>query len=155
MRELNNRHKSAAMFVGGALGLSVALVGIAFTIGERFFRPGDNTFSIALWTLIFVLSVGAIVLKRMRFAASRLHDISVLRGASGMLKDMQSTTITIASLGGAVALLGFIVMIQAGDKYQMLRAGLVAIFVLLYSYPQKSAWLRVLQWVEQKNSASD
>lgn len=155
VKELDVRHKTAAMFVGASLGLSVALIGIAFTFGERFFRYSENTYSIAVWTFIVILAIGVLVLKRMRFAASRLYDISILRGAGGMLKDMQSTTITIASLGGAIALLGFIVMIQSGDKYQMLRAGLVAIFVLLYSYPQKSAWLRVLQWLEKKNSASD
>lgn len=155
VQELNSRHKTGAMFVGASLGLSVALIGIAFTIGEKFFRYGDNTFSMIFWVLIVVLAIGAIFLKRMRFASSRLYDISVLRGASGMLKDMQSTTITISSLGSAIALLGFSVMMQTGDKYQMLRAGLVAIFVLLYSYPQKSAWLRVLQWLEKKNSPSD
>lgn len=152
--ELNRRHKTAAVVVGAFLGLALALIGIAFAFGEQLYRPGDRTFAIALWTLILILSIGAIIFRRVRFAISRINDVAVLRGASGILKDMQSTTIVVASMGGAAALLGFIVMIRTGDEYQMLRSGLVAIFVLLYSYPQKSAWLRVLQWLEKKNSAS-
>ncbi len=153
MKELSIRHKTAAMAVGGFFGLSVALIGIAYTIGKEFFRPVDSQLPIILWGLILVLSFGAIFLKRMRYSVSRLHDISILRGASGMLKDMQSTTITLASIGGAIALIGFIVMIRTGSEYDMYRAGLVAIGLLLYSYPQKSAWLRVVNWLESKKTA--
>lgn len=152
--ELNRRHKTAAILVGAFLGLSVALIGIAFTIGDKLFRPGGQNFAIAVWIVILVLSFVALFIRRMRYTISRLHDIAVLRGVSGLLKDLQSTTYVVGTLGGAVALLGFMIMIRTGNEYDMLRAGVIAIGILVYSYPQKSAWLRVVQWIEKKNSAS-
>lgn len=152
--ELNRRHKTAAMLVGAFLGLSVALIGVAFTFGEKLFRPGGENFAIAVWIVILVLSFVAIFIRRMRYAISRLHDIAILRGVNGLLKDLQSTTFVVGTLGGAVALLGFMIMIRTGNEYDMLRAGVIAIGILVYSYPQKSAWLRVVQWIEKKNSAS-
>jgi len=154
LKELSIRHKTAAMAIGGFFGLTVSLIGIAFAIGRRFYRPDDSQLPVILWGAILTLSFAAIFLKRMRLSGSRLHDISVLRGVSGMLKDMQNTTITLASIGGAIALLGFIVMIRTGNEYDMLRSGLVAIGVLVYSYPQKSAWLRVVNWLEGKKTAA-
>jgi uncharacterized membrane protein YhaH (DUF805 family) len=152
--ELNRCHKSAAMIVGAFLGLSLALIGIAFLMGDALYRPGDVRVAYFIWGLIIILSFAALFIRRMRLDISRLYDISVLRGVNGMLRDMQSTTFIVATLGGAVALLGFIVMIRTGNEYDMLRAGVIAIGILLYSYPQKSAWLRVVQWLEKKNSTS-
>lgn len=151
--ELNRCHKPAAMVVGAFLGLSLALICIAFLFSENLYRPGDVRVAYFIWGLIIILSFAALFIRRMRLNISRLYDISVLRGVKGMLRDMQSTTFVAAAFGGAVALLGFIVTIKTGNEYDMLRAGVIAIGILLYSYPQKSAWLRVVQWLEKKNSA--
>jgi hypothetical protein len=37
-----------------------------------------------------------------------------------------------------------------GEPWDMLRAGGVALVVLLYCYPRKSAWQRVVQGIEQE-----
>jgi hypothetical protein len=49
--------------------------------------------------------------------------------------------------------MGFVVMIMTGNKYDMLRAGGVAIIVLLYAYPQRPAWQRLVRSIEQTNEA--
>jgi hypothetical protein len=155
--ELARRHRTAAMVVGALLGLTLALIGIAFVYSESLHRPGDRSLAMALWIAILIFGLGSFVLRRTRFQAARLQDIAALRGLSGLLATLQGTTIQIAFIGGAIALMGFIVMMisPTGDKYHMLRAGGVAIIVLLYAYPQRAAWQRLLKAIEQSNDADD
>jgi hypothetical protein len=150
--ELVRRHRTAAMIVGALLGLTLALVGIAFVASESLYRPGDPSMAMALWITILIFGLGSFVLRRARFQTMRLQDIAALRGLSGLLATLQGTTIQIAFIGGAIALMGFIVTVMTGNKYDMLRAGGVAVIVLLYSYPQRSAWQRVLRAAEQSGS---
>jgi hypothetical protein len=151
--ELARRHRTAAMVVGALLGLTLALVGIAFVASESLYRPGDPQLAMALWITILIFGLGSFVLRRTRFQTMRLQDIAALRGLSGLLATLQGTTIQIAFIGGAIALMGFVVMIMTGNKYDMLRAGGVALIVLLYSYPQRSTWQRVLRAAEQSGNA--
>ena len=153
--ELARRHRTAAMVVGALLGLTLALVGIAFFASESLYRPGDPSLAMALWIAILIFGLGSFVLRRTRFQAARLQDIAALRGMTGLLRALQGTTIQIAFIGGAIALMGFMVMIMTGNKYDMLRAGGVAIIVLLYAYPQRAAWQRLLQAIEQSKNADD
>jgi hypothetical protein len=150
--ELVRRHRTAAIIVGALLGLTLALVGIAFVASESLYRPGDPQLAMALWITILIFGLGSFVLRRARFQTMRLQDIAALRGLSGLLATLQGTTIQIAFIGGAIALMGFAVMIMTGNKYDMLRAGGVAVIVLLYCYPQRSTWQRVVRAAEQSGN---
>ncbi len=153
--ELARRHRTAAMVVGALLGLTIALVIIGFVSAESLHRPGDPSLAMALWIAILIFGLGSFVLRRTRFQTMRLRDIAALRGMSGLLASLQGTTIQVAFIGGAIALMGFMVMIMTGNKYDMLRAGGVAIIVLLYAYPQRPAWQRLVQAIEQSDDADD
>ena len=107
-----------------------------------------------LWIAILVFGLGAFVLRRTRFAAMRLKDIAALKGTSGLLKSLQDTTIQIAFIGGAIALMGFIVTILTGDWTSMLRASGVSAIVLIYGYPFRSAWERVARQLSDYSQVS-
>ncbi|HEY0407316.1 MAG TPA: hypothetical protein VGC89_16400 [Pyrinomonadaceae bacterium] len=151
--ELARRHRIAAMVVNAMLALTLALVGIAFAAKNFLHRPGDPTLIKLLWVLILISGLGAFPLRRTRFNAMRLQDIAALRGISGLLATLQGTTLQIAFIGGACALMGFILAMLTGEPWDMLRAGGVALVVLLYCYPRKSAWQRVVQGIEQAGIA--
>jgi hypothetical protein len=151
--ELARRHRTAAMVIGALLGLTIALIVIGFVSSESLHRPGDPSLAMALWIAILIFGLGSFVLRRTRFQTMRLRDIAALRGTSGLLATLQGTTIQVAFIGGAIALMGFVVMIMTGNKYDMLRAGGVAIIVLLYAYPQRPAWQRLVRSIEQTNEA--
>jgi len=74
----------------------------------------------------------------------RLKDIAALKGLSGLLKTLQDTTIQVACIGGAIALMGFVITIMTGDWTSMLRSGGVSAIVLVYCFPFRSAWERVV-----------
>jgi hypothetical protein len=153
--ELARRHRTAAMVVGALVGLTIALIGIAFFNAESLHRPGDPSLAMALWITILIFGLGSFVLRRTRLQGMRLQDIAALRGLSGLLATLQATTIQIAFIGGAIALMGFVVTIMTGNKYDMLRAGGVAVIVLLSAYPQRGAWQRLVRAIEQQSGNAE
>jgi hypothetical protein len=153
--ELTRRHRKAAIITVAMLVLTLVLVIIAFVAGESIHRPGDRILAGALWIAIPVFAIGAFVFRRTRFNAMRLQDVAALGGISALLATLYGTTVLIAYIGGAIALMGFIVTILTGDYGHMLRAGGVAAIVLLYSYPIRSAWKRVVHGIEVTGDAND
>jgi hypothetical protein len=143
--ELVRRHRIATMVVAGFLVLDVALIVIAIFLADRLFRPGDRSLIMALWITILVSGLGAFAIRRTRFAPMRLQDVAALRGVSGLLRTLQRTTIQLACLGGAIALMGFVITILRGDWTDMVRAGGVSAVVLFYCFPFRSAWERVVR----------
>ena len=146
--ELTRRHRTATLVVAGFLVLDIALVAIAFFAIDRIFRPGDPArdagLVMGLWIAVLVFGLGAFVTRRTKFAAMRLKDVAAVKGLSGLLKTLQDTTIQVACIGGAVALMGFVITILTGDWTNMLRAGGVSAIVLIYCFPFRSAWERVV-----------
>jgi len=144
--ELSRRHRSATMFILGFVVLDIVLLALAYFAADRLYRPVYNpSLPMALWIAILVFGLGAFVLRRTRFAAMRLKDIAALKGLSGLLKTLQDTTIQVACIGGAIGLMGFILVILSGDWTFTLRAFGVSIIVLIYGYPFRSAWERVVR----------
>ena len=142
--ELVRRHRTSTLVVAVFLILDLVLLAIAFFASDRIFRPGDPGIVMGLWIAILVFGLGAFVVRRTKFAAMRLQDVAAVKGVSGLLKTLQDTTIQVASIGGAIALMGFIITILTGDWTRMLRAAGVAAIVLVYCYPFRSAWQRVV-----------
>lgn len=141
--ELSQRHRTATIFVIGFLALNFVLLVFAYLSAERIGRPGDPSIIMALWIAIMIFGLGAFVLRRTRFSAMRLKDIAALRGTSGLLKTLQDTTIQLALIGAAIALMGFVWAMLTRDWTNMLRAGGVSVIVLIYGYPFRSAWENV------------
>src|SRR5437764_2480977 len=143
--ELERRHRKASTLVLVFLALDLVLVVIAYFAADRFYRPGASSTIMGLWIAVLVFGLGAFVLRRTRFAAMRLKDIAAPRGISGLLKTLQDTTIQIAFIGGAIALMGFIITIFTREWGDMLRAGGVSAIVLIYSYPLRGSWQRTVR----------
>jgi hypothetical protein len=150
--ELARRYRTAVLVVVGFLVLDVALVAIAFFAAHSLYRPGDPSLVMGVWIAIVVFGLGAFVLRRTKFAAMRLKDIAAIRGVSGLLKTLQDTTIQVASIGGAIALMGFVWTMLTGDWTNMLRSGGVSAIVLIYCFPFRGAWQRVVTQLASNDS---
>ncbi|HEX8891663.1 MAG TPA: hypothetical protein VF779_21115 [Pyrinomonadaceae bacterium] len=153
--ELVRRHRTASMVIGAMIGLSIALMGIAYFKDGSLKRDLDPSLAMALWITILIFGLGSFVLRRARFQSMRLKDIAALRGLSGLLATLQGTTIQIGFIGGAIALMGFMVTIITGHYGDMLRAGGVAIIVLISAFPQRSAWRRLVKIAEEPIDSTD
>jgi hypothetical protein len=85
----------------------------------------------------------------------RLQDLAAVKGISALLATLQGTTIQIASVAGAIGLMGFIITIITGDWSNMLRAAGVSVIVLIYCFPFKSAWERTVRQVAPADAAPE
>jgi len=142
--ELETRHKATARTVQGLL-IGVVLLCVLAFVSKKFLTLQTNpSLHMAVLITILGLGLGAIAFRRTRFGAMRLQDIGGLRGSSGLLITLQRTTLQIALMGAAAAVVGFAATLVTGDDTYTYRAGLVAVAVLLYCYPIRTAWERAL-----------
>lgn len=155
--ELARRHRAATNFIYGALTLTLLLVVLSLTGALPEAAGYDPTLDISLRVAIVFFGLGAVALRRARFSAPRLQAVAGLRGASGLLETLQKTTVLVALIAVGIALMGFaLTYIRSGldETPAMIWIGLIAAAVLLYAYPRRAAWRRVLSLTEQAPSAS-
>lgn len=155
--EIVRRHRVAANVVLAMLALTGTLVAIASVAGERFqqSRAIDPTLILALQVIIpLVFGLGAIAFRRTKFMALRLQDIASVRGTSALIYTLQRTTIMVALLGGAIAIAGFTSTVLTGEREGTFRAGLIAVAVLIYCYPRRAAWQRVVEQMQTPDDAA-
>ena len=153
--ELENRHRAATMVVVAFFAVDVVLLGIAYFAATKIFRPADPKIAMGLWLVILMCGLGVFILRRTRFSSIRLQDLAAVKGISALLATLQGTTIQIASVAGAIGLMGFIITIITGDWSNMLRAAGVSVIVLVYCFPFKSAWERTVRQLAPADAESD
>jgi FtsH-binding integral membrane protein len=151
--ELARRHKAAATTVLGLLVATVLLSVLAFLAKPYFTEKPNVVLDMAVRIVILVLGLGAVVWRRTKFQTMRLQDITGLTGVTGLLKTLEKTTIQLALLGAAIAIIGFIATLMTGNERYTYWAGAIAVIVFVYCYPTKQSWLRTLyRFTEQVSS---
>jgi hypothetical protein len=143
--ELGRRHAAAVRVVAAVALFTLLLMALGLTnvlAGKLRFNP---TTANTLRFVIVFLGVGAVYFRRTRFAAMRLQGIATLRGASGLLDTLQTTTVIVALIAAVVGVLGFLISVMTGDGTDMLYMGVISIAVLLYAYPRRAAWEQVVR----------
>ena len=142
--ELARRHKAAATTVLGLLVGTILLSVIAF-LGRPYYTERPNlVLDMAVRIVILVLGLGAVAWRRTKFQAMRLQDIAGLAGVTGLLQTLEKTTMQLALLGAAIALVGFIATLVAGNERYTYWSSAIAVVVFVYCYPTRSSWLRTL-----------
>jgi hypothetical protein len=146
--ELTRRHRAAATVVSALITLTLALIALAYAGVARPRLPSgllNPSLYGSLWIAVAGLGLGAIALRRMRFGALRLQTIAEAKGASALLATLYKTTVFVALFGVIIALIGYLLFIRSGYASDMLKAGIIAIAILLYTYPRRAAWRKVWQ----------
>ena len=143
--ELAQRHKATARTVLALLIAVVLLSVLAFVSKKSLTQQNNSSLDIAVRITILIFGLGAVALRRTKFATMRLQDIASLRGSSGLLTTLQRTTLQVAFLGAFIAAMGFVATLLTGNDFYTYGAGLVSLSVLLYGYPVRSSWERALQ----------
>ena len=153
--ELARRHKSTATTVLSLLVAVVLLCVLAF-VTQKFLRARNTgSLDMVVRISIVIFGFGAIALRRTRFAKMRLQDIAAIQGASGLIITLQRTTILVALIGIAIALIGFVSTLVTANPWYTLQAGVVAAAVLLYGYPVRKAWEQAVSQFSSPESGPD
>jgi arginine exporter protein ArgO len=143
--ELMRRHKTTTTTVVALLFAVVLLCVVAFVTKKFLPQQNNPSLDIIVRISIFTFGLGAVALRRTKFAKLRLQDIAALKGPSGLLITLQRTTLQVAFLGATIAAIGFVATFLTGNDFYSYGAGLVAVAVLLYAYPVRSSWEQAVQ----------
>jgi hypothetical protein len=151
--EVTPRHKAAATTVLGLIVATILLSIIAY-LGKPYFnqQPPDLPLDFAVRIVVLVLGLGAVVWRRTKFQPARLKDIAGLQGVSGLVRTIEKTTLQIALMAAAIAVTGFVTTLMTGNELYTFWTGAIAIVVLIYGYPTKSSWLRMVSRYTDPNA---
>ena len=145
--ELARKHKAAATTVLGLLVAVILLCVIAFVSRSYLeLKPPNLSLDWATRLVVLFLGLGAIVWRRNRFSAMRLQDIAGVAGVTGLIKTLESTTLQLALVADAIALIGFAVTLIQGNELYTYWSCAIAVVVLIYCYPTKSSWLKTVRY---------
>ena len=128
------------------------LVSVLICTALGFWLAGSPTITrtgrmpVAFIVGVIFLALGAMALRRTQFRQLRLQAIGEARGVAGLLKHLFMVTLISAALAEAIGVLALLVGVLTGEQFYVLVFGVVAIVVLLSSYPFRLDWERAAQY---------
>ena len=130
-----------------AVGISIlVLTAVGFWLGGSRTATRMGQMPVSFVVGVIFLALGATALRRTQFRWLRLQAVGILRGVEGVLKHLLRMTVIVAALAEAIGVLALLVGIFAGEQFYVLIFGLVAMVVLLSSYPRLLAWERTAEY---------
>ncbi|HSK73013.1 MAG TPA: hypothetical protein VK892_15040 [Pyrinomonadaceae bacterium] len=142
--ELDKRYRTAAFVFIAQIVMALVLIAVAWFLAQTSENEATSQSLFTLWLVILFIAVGSFILRRALFNWERLSNIAVLKGIPGLLQTLQNNSILLGSLGELIAVIGFLVAILSGDKWEMFRAGAVAMIVFLANFPRKATWQKIV-----------
>jgi hypothetical protein len=141
--ELEKRYRITAFVVSGQIALTIILIIAAWALAPSPENSSSSSDIMSLWVGALFIAIGTFVLRRMLFRWDRLRDIVLLKGISGLLRDLQKNAILLGAMTELIALIGFVVVFLSGNRFEMLRAGAIALVVFVINFPRKSVWKKI------------
>lgn len=147
--ELEKRYRTTALIVSAQVLLVLVLIVVAWFVIDNTDNSMSAQSQMTLWFLILFIAVGSFLVRRFLFNWERLKNTAVLKGISGVLQSLQINSILLGMLGETVAVIGFILATMSGNRWEMFRAGAVAMIVFLANFPRKSTWKKIVAGLEK------
>jgi hypothetical protein len=130
-----------------AVGASILLLLILnFLLSGRIGPKSDGDFTnlrLAFTAIVSFLALGSITLRRVMFQSMRLEIIWTTGGIKGLLQHLSKTSVLLAGITEAAAVLGLVFGIISGDSGSGTWLILVGLAVFLVAFPRRNSWLRV------------
>lgn len=147
--ELNSRYRTTAIIVGVQIFSTLVLIAIAWFLAAQTDNAVTEKGLSAMWMFILFIALGTFVLRRFLFNWERLKNTALLKGTSKLISSLQTNTIILTAFAEVIAVIGFLVATLSGDKFEMLRAGAVALIVFLINFPRKAVWEKIVANLEK------
>ena len=138
--ELESRYRLNLLIFASQIAVTIVLTAVAWFAAGETNSQEPRALTNVLWIVLLVIAVGAFLLRRVMLSPAVLRDTATLKGAVGVIKNLQFKTILFSALAESIAVIGFVISLLNGDKYDMLRAAAVALIVFFISFPRKKGW---------------
>lgn len=97
-------------------------------------------------TLVTFLALASTALRRTQFRQMRLQAVAGARGIDGLLRHLFMMTILSAAIGEAIGMLALLVSFFGGGQFYVVIFSVVALVVILSSYPRRVAWEKIVEY---------
>ncbi len=138
--ELGKRYQTTSLIVVGQIVVTLILIAISWLIAPRIDLDITQQTTDALWIFIILAAVGLFLLRRILFNWVKLRNINLTKGVKGLIATLQTYTILLGTLTVVIAIVGFLISVMTGNKFEMFRAGAIALVVFLVIFPRKKVW---------------
>ena len=137
-----------AMMIALAMTASIAIyvvIGLV-VVSAKESEAGLGQPPLAFVTLVTFLALGSTVLRRTQLRQMRLEAVAGARGIDGLLRHLFTMTIISAALAEAIGILALLVSFFGGGQFYVVIFGVVALVVMLSSYPRRAAWEKIAEY---------
>ena len=140
-------HRRASLVVLAIAGSILVYIAAGLYIAVSRSSPGLSPSQLSGFYIAAVfLAFGSIAWRRTQMRRLRLEVVTGLRGLDGLLKHFFQTTIITAALAEIIGILALVGGVMSGDKDLVVRLGVVALVVELFTYPRRRAWQQAIDY---------
>jgi hypothetical protein len=143
-RELGKRYRTTSLIVVGQILTTLLLIGVAWLIAPKIDLAITEQTTFGLWILIIFTTIGVFWLRRILFSWEKLRTVNLAKGVNTLVVTLQTQTILLGILTEIIAIVGFLISVMTGDKFEMFRAGAIALIVFLMIFPRKKIWEQIV-----------
>ncbi len=147
-REFDKRFQTTSNIVIVQIVSVLVLIAVAYFVAERVNNSVSEQAILLMWASIILLIAVILVLNKFLFSSKSLKKTFQEKGSSGVLADLQIKTIFICLVVEIIAIIGFLIATLSGSKFEMFRAGTVALVIFLFNFPRKRNWEQILTNLE-------
>lgn len=146
--EMEKRYRVTSAIVLIQILSTIILIAAAWFIAQKMDNSITEQAIWSLWIMVLFIALGTFALRRFLFSWERLKNIALLKGVKNLISTLQTNTIILSALAEIIVIIGFLVATLSGNKFEMFRAGAVALIVFLLNFPRKSIWEKIVANLE-------
>lgn len=147
--ELEKRYRTTTIVIAFQIFTVIALIVAAWFAAQNSNNSVSEQTMMTLWAAVLFLAVGTFLARRMLFGWERLKNTTLLKGVKGLIQTLQFNSIILGAIGELIAVLGFLIALLSGNKWDMFRAAAAAFVVFLANFPRKSVWEKIVSNLEK------
>lgn len=147
--ELEKRYRTTTIVIAFQIFTVIVLIIAAWFAAQNSNNSVSEQTITTLWVTVIFIAIGAFLVRRLLFSWERLKNTTLIKGVKGLLQTLQFNAIIIGIMGEIVAVVGFLIALLSGNKWEMFRAGAVALIVFLANFPRKSVWEKIVSNLEK------
>lgn len=147
--ELERRYRTTVFVIAFQIFTVIILIVAAWFIAQASDNSITDQSLTTLWAAVLFIAIGAFIIRRLIFGWERLKNTALLKGVKGLIQTLQINSIILGTIGEIVAVMGFLIAALSGNKWEMFRAGAIALVVFLANFPRKSVWEKIVANLEK------
>lgn len=142
--EAQRRASLLVMAIAGSIVLYVAIA--LYLVSLRQPRSLTEQTRYGFYIAATFLAFGSIFYRRAQMRRIRLEVVTGLRGIKGLLKHFFQVTVVSLAMADLIGILALLVSVLGGNQNDIVRFGVVAIAVALYTYPRRRSWQQAAEY---------